>query len=52
MLQDFHKMLLSKLSVNSYTLSTMDAYNLLNSNPDKKKKGQCTKYKLDLFFIF
>lgn len=36
-LQDFPKMILFKLSENSYTPSTMDACILLNSNSDKKE---------------
>lgn len=52
MLQDFPEIILFKLSENSYTPSTMDACILLNSNSDKKKKGQCTKKLVRPFLYF
>lgn len=42
-LQDFPKMILFKLSENSYTPSTMDACILLNSNSDKKRRDSVPK---------
>lgn len=55
MLQDFHKILLFTLSVNSYTASTMDVYILVsdfNLQIQIKKKGQYTRNLTRTFLYF